>query len=93
VRVYESRMDLLRAVIIGPAGTPYHDGLFVFDAVFPSSYPNDPPVCSSSLAIFMFAMFTCCYSSVIACNIIKSFFLKKKNYLTVTLSCLGSDVS
>ncbi|KAG0485978.1 hypothetical protein HPP92_010057 [Vanilla planifolia] len=26
VRVYEDRMDLLRAVIIGPAGTPYHDG-------------------------------------------------------------------
>ncbi|KAJ8431992.1 hypothetical protein Cgig2_005921 [Carnegiea gigantea] len=43
VRVYESRMDLLRAVIIGPAGTPYHDGLFVFDAVFPPSYPSDPP--------------------------------------------------
>lgn len=44
VRVYESRMDLLRAVIVGPAGTPYHDGLFVFDAVFPPSYPNDPPM-------------------------------------------------
>lgn len=44
VRVYESRMDLLRAVIIGPAGTPYHDGLFVFDAVFPPSYPSDPPM-------------------------------------------------
>ncbi|KNA03489.1 hypothetical protein SOVF_208620 isoform A [Spinacia oleracea] len=44
VRVYESRMDLLRAVIIGPSGTPYHDGLFVFDAVFPPSYPNEPPM-------------------------------------------------
>jgi ubiquitin-protein ligase len=37
-------MDLLRAVIIGPAGTPYHDGLFFFDAQFPSQYPNKPPV-------------------------------------------------
>ncbi|CAI0461012.1 unnamed protein product [Linum tenue] len=44
VRVYESRMELLRAVIIGPAGTPYHDGLFVFDCIFPSTYPNAPPM-------------------------------------------------
>ncbi|KAK9284363.1 hypothetical protein L1049_023534 [Liquidambar formosana] len=44
VRVCEARMDLLRAVIIGPAGTPYHDGLFVFDALFPSNYPNVPPM-------------------------------------------------
>lgn len=45
VRVYESRMDLLRAVIIGAEGTPYHDGLFFFDVHFPSSYPSKPPVC------------------------------------------------
>lgn len=45
VRVYESRMDLLRAVIVGAEGTPYHDGLFFFDVFFPSSYPNVPPVC------------------------------------------------
>ncbi|KAK7845068.1 putative ubiquitin-conjugating enzyme e2 25 [Quercus suber] len=44
VRVYEARMELLRAVIIGPAGTPYHDGLFVFDCLFPTSYPNSPPM-------------------------------------------------
>lgn len=44
VRAYESRMDLLRAVIIGPSGTPYHDGLFVFDVVFPASYPSEPPM-------------------------------------------------
>ncbi|GJM93586.1 hypothetical protein PR202_ga10152 [Eleusine coracana subsp. coracana] len=43
VRVYEERMDLLRAVIIGPAGTPYHDGLFFFDVQFPSQYPSKPP--------------------------------------------------
>ncbi|XP_027340547.1 probable ubiquitin-conjugating enzyme E2 25 isoform X2 [Abrus precatorius] len=43
VRVYESRMDLLRAVIIGAEGTPYHDGLFFFDVFFPSGYPNVPP--------------------------------------------------
>ncbi|KAI7747212.1 hypothetical protein M8C21_007937 [Ambrosia artemisiifolia] len=44
VRVYESRMDLLRAVIIGAEGTPYHDGIFFFDVCFPSSYPNTPPL-------------------------------------------------
>ncbi|XP_015582419.1 probable ubiquitin-conjugating enzyme E2 26 isoform X2 [Ricinus communis] len=43
VRIYESRMDLLRAVIIGAEGTPYHDGLFFFDVFFPSGYPNIPP--------------------------------------------------
>ncbi|CAH9074835.1 unnamed protein product [Cuscuta epithymum] len=44
VRVYETRMDLLRAVIVGPQGTPYHDGLFVFDAFFPPTYPDTPPM-------------------------------------------------
>ncbi|XP_034701869.1 putative ubiquitin-conjugating enzyme E2 38 [Vitis riparia] len=44
VRVYEARMDLLRAVIVGPAGTPYHDGLFVFDVLFPPNYPSVPPM-------------------------------------------------
>ncbi|XP_006654169.2 putative ubiquitin-conjugating enzyme E2 38 [Oryza brachyantha] len=44
VRVSENRMDLLRAVIIGPQGTPYHDGLFFFDAQFTSTYPATPPV-------------------------------------------------
>ncbi|XP_059277109.1 probable ubiquitin-conjugating enzyme E2 25 isoform X1 [Lycium ferocissimum] len=43
VRVYETRMDLLRAVIIGADGTPYHDGLFFFDVFFPSTYPHVPP--------------------------------------------------
>lgn len=44
VRVYETRMELLRAVIAGPAGTPYHDGLFVFDCIFPPTYPDAPPM-------------------------------------------------
>uniref|UniRef100_A0A1J3HK00 E2 ubiquitin-conjugating enzyme n=1 Tax=Noccaea caerulescens TaxID=107243 RepID=A0A1J3HK00_NOCCA len=43
VRACESRMDLLRAVIIGPEGTPYHDGLFFFDIQFPDTYPSVPP--------------------------------------------------
>lgn len=44
VRVYETRLDLLRAVIIGAEGTPYHDGLFFFDVHFPSAYPSVPPL-------------------------------------------------
>ncbi|PRQ39143.1 putative aminoacyltransferase, E1 ubiquitin-activating enzyme [Rosa chinensis] len=43
VRVYDTRIDLLRAVIIGAAGTPYHDGLFFFDIKFPPDYPKHPP--------------------------------------------------
>ncbi|XP_026378498.1 putative ubiquitin-conjugating enzyme E2 38 [Papaver somniferum] len=43
VRVYEKRVDLLRAVIIGPTRTPYHDGLFFFDIQVPSNYPASPP--------------------------------------------------
>lgn len=44
VRAYETRMDLLRAVVVGPAGTPYHDGLFVFDIHYPPTYPDTPPM-------------------------------------------------
>lgn len=44
VRVHERQIDLLRAAIIGAAGTPYHDALFFFDLSFPADYPNRPPV-------------------------------------------------
>nr|UPX08860.1 pho2 [Medicago sativa] len=44
VRVFEERMDLMRAVIVGATGTPYHDGLFFFDICFPPEYPNEPPM-------------------------------------------------
>ncbi|ONK64403.1 uncharacterized protein A4U43_C07F25490 [Asparagus officinalis] len=43
VRVFEERMDLFRAVIIGAAGTPYQDGLFFFDFHLPPEYPQVPP--------------------------------------------------
>ncbi|KAK9267359.1 hypothetical protein L1049_009784 [Liquidambar formosana] len=43
VRIYEERMDLLRAAIVGAAGTPYHDGLFFFDIFIPPDYPHEPP--------------------------------------------------
>ncbi|XWS55112.1 hypothetical protein CRYUN_Cryun10bG0147100 [Craigia yunnanensis] len=44
VRVYEDRMDLLRAVIVGAYGTPYQDGLFFFDFHLSPEYPDVPPV-------------------------------------------------
>uniref|UniRef100_A0A7N0TK43 E2 ubiquitin-conjugating enzyme n=1 Tax=Kalanchoe fedtschenkoi TaxID=63787 RepID=A0A7N0TK43_KALFE len=43
VRVFEERMDLMRAVIVGAPGTPYHDGLFFFDIYIPPEFPNVPP--------------------------------------------------
>lgn len=43
VRVFEDRMDLMRSVIVGAAGTPYHDGLFFFDLYLPAEYPSSPP--------------------------------------------------
>jgi hypothetical protein len=44
MRAYEDRMDLLRAVMVGASGTPYHDGLFFFDLHLPPSYPAAPPL-------------------------------------------------
>ncbi|CAN6343015.1 unnamed protein product [Urochloa humidicola] len=44
VRAFEDRMDLLRAVIVGASGTPYHDGLFFFDLQLPLLYPAMPPL-------------------------------------------------
>ncbi|XP_042448509.1 probable ubiquitin-conjugating enzyme E2 23 isoform X2 [Zingiber officinale] len=43
VRVFEDHMDLIRAVIVGASGTPYHDGLFFFDFYLPPDYPQVPP--------------------------------------------------
>ena len=36
-------MDLLRAVMVGPSGTPYEDSIFIFDLFLPADYPNTPP--------------------------------------------------
>nr|GEV54599.1 protein transport protein SEC24-like CEF [Tanacetum cinerariifolium] len=37
VRAYQDRKDLLRAIINGPEGTPFHDGIFFVDVCFPSN--------------------------------------------------------
>ena len=43
VRIDESRMDVLRFLVVGGAGTPYHNGAFLFDVFIPDSYPQAPP--------------------------------------------------
>jgi ubiquitin-conjugating enzyme E2 O len=43
VHAAESRLDLMRAAIVGPADTPYSDVLFFFDIFLPSDYPSMPP--------------------------------------------------
>ncbi|CAL1372779.1 unnamed protein product [Linum trigynum] len=44
VRIYEEKINLLRAAIVGAPGTPYHNGLFFFDIYLPAQYPHEPPL-------------------------------------------------
>ena len=43
VRTWDSRLDLLRVLIIGPLGTPYEFFPCVIDLRLPESYPLEPP--------------------------------------------------
>ncbi|KAH6621824.1 hypothetical protein C7974DRAFT_315354 [Boeremia exigua] len=43
VRTWESRLDLIRVLIIGPSETPYEYAPFVIDFHLGSSYPQAPP--------------------------------------------------
>ncbi|KAF7232745.1 hypothetical protein EG68_04146 [Paragonimus skrjabini miyazakii] len=43
VKAFADRMDLYSLLIVGPAGTPYEHGLFLFDIQLPSRYPSVPP--------------------------------------------------
>lgn len=38
------RYDVLKALIIGPVGTPYENGCFEFDIFLPHAYPSVPPL-------------------------------------------------
>ncbi|KAL3466267.1 hypothetical protein BJX64DRAFT_284835 [Aspergillus heterothallicus] len=44
VRTWESRMDLLRVMMIGPEGTPYEHAPFVIDFAFTPVFPSRPPL-------------------------------------------------
>lgn len=41
--VDEVRADVMKALIVGPHGTPYQNGMFIFDVFLPADYPNVPP--------------------------------------------------
>ncbi|CUA76927.1 hypothetical protein RSOLAG22IIIB_02407 [Rhizoctonia solani] len=43
LRVDESRVDVIKALITGPEGTPYYNGCFLFDIFLGASYNNSPP--------------------------------------------------
>ena len=44
IRLDEVRLDCARVLIVGPSCTPYEDGLFLFDVLFPCDYPQRSPV-------------------------------------------------
>ncbi|KAF8655221.1 hypothetical protein AX16_003128 [Volvariella volvacea WC 439] len=43
LRVDETRVDIIKALITGPEGTPYQNGCFLFDIFLGSSYNQSPP--------------------------------------------------
>mmetsp|Transcript_28550 Transcript_28550/g.25457 ORF Transcript_28550/g.25457 Transcript_28550/m.25457 type:complete len:194 (+) Transcript_28550:1408-1989(+) len=43
VRVDESRVDVMKALIMGASGTPYAHGAYEFDIYFDDKYPQGPP--------------------------------------------------
>jgi ubiquitin-protein ligase len=38
-RVDKDRVDMMKVMIMGAAGTPYAHGAFVYDLFFPNNYP------------------------------------------------------
>lgn len=44
IKVFEGRIDLLKALIVGPKDTPYYQSPFVFDIYLPDQYPHVPPL-------------------------------------------------
>jgi hypothetical protein len=43
VRTYESRLDLMRVLILGPKNTPYENAPFLFDFSLAGGFPSEPP--------------------------------------------------
>lgn len=44
VRVDGNRIDVMKAILTGPQGSPYAFGAFLFDVFFPLDYPHNPPL-------------------------------------------------
>ena len=45
VRCDTDRVDVMKAIIFGAAGTPYAHGAFMYDIYFDDNYPSGPPKC------------------------------------------------
>ncbi|KAG6900953.1 hypothetical protein C0993_004390 [Termitomyces sp. T159_Od127] len=43
LRVDETRVDVIKALITGPEGTPYHNGCYLFDIFLGPTYNQSPP--------------------------------------------------
>ncbi|KAI1007234.1 hypothetical protein K3495_g994 [Podosphaera aphanis] len=43
LKVAESRIDVMKVLIVGSEGSPYAGGLFIFDIFLPGNYPFEPP--------------------------------------------------
>ncbi|KAI9726382.1 MAG: hypothetical protein M1834_009045 [Cirrosporium novae-zelandiae] len=43
VKTEESRLDVIKCLVIGPVDTPFEGGLFEFDIFCPKNYPYSPP--------------------------------------------------
>lgn len=44
LRVDSNRIDVMQVIIVGPTGTPYANGCFLFDIYCPPEYPKAPPL-------------------------------------------------
>ena len=44
VRHATNRVDMWKVLLLGPSDTPYENGLFEFDVLFPEKYPKQPPL-------------------------------------------------
>ncbi|GMK56583.1 hypothetical protein CspeluHIS016_0304230 [Cutaneotrichosporon spelunceum] len=47
LRVDDERVDLIKAMIVGPKDTPYENGCFIFDIFLPHSYNQTNPLVKS----------------------------------------------
>ncbi|KIK65287.1 hypothetical protein GYMLUDRAFT_38722 [Collybiopsis luxurians FD-317 M1] len=43
LRVDDTRVDVIKCLITGPEGTPYHNGCFLFDVFLGANYNQSPP--------------------------------------------------
>jgi len=52
VRVIDDDITTWNAVILGPHDTPYENGIFELNIVFPPRYPFVPPICKFTTRLY-----------------------------------------